>query len=85
MPNASVHVSCRTRGDALVIGEGWNVDFLTTKRAALASLAEHQFESALAEVVAWLKAGADLDKAQTIEPEPEAVAPRRGRKGAAAA
>jgi hypothetical protein len=85
MPNASVHVSCRTRGDPLVIGEGWSVDFLTTKRAALAPLAEHQVESALAEVVAWLKAGADLEKPQTFEPEPEAVAPRRGRKGAAAA
>jgi hypothetical protein len=41
MSNASVRIHCRTHGTAVRIGDGWNVDFLTTKRADLAPLAEN--------------------------------------------
>jgi hypothetical protein len=87
MPNASVRITCRARGEPAVIdGEGWSVDFLTTPRASLAKLAAHEFAAALADIEKFLAAGAGLDAApQSSEPEPEAVAPRRGRKGAAAA
>ncbi len=83
--NSAVTIKCRTRGSApVVIGDdGWATDLFKTQYSALASLAEYQWHSTLADIDSWLQAGAELDKPQTVEEPPPVT--RRGRKGAAVA
>jgi hypothetical protein len=80
IPGTSVRIAVRATGVVDVSGEGWSLDFLTTKRGALASLAPYTFADAREAFESWLNGGGVVSAESAKRGRKSAQRPERARR-----